>query len=478
MGTVWLAQHLALGHTVAIKLIEPRGDPTVAHARFMREAKLVAAIRHRNVVEITDFGTAPNGHPFMVMEYLEGRSLDDRLEEGPMGIGEAVSIGARLLSGLAAAHDAGILHHDLKPANVLLLSDPDGEYPKLIDFGISKSLQAGLESVFATQENLVTGTPRYMSPEQSRGLREMDARSDLFSVGIMLYEMLTCELPFDGESAGDILFKLQTERAPPVDRLRPDVPPPIARVVERALEKHPANRFADARSMRKALLEAADGVVSDAEGEASGYAPSIRPPPAVAAALRAALDEAVEPQDQGVLNLRSLHPPPMPGAAGDPTQVAPARARALSTLRRWRTWLEVRAAAALRGVQGGSGRRRAAAAGGLVLLVLLVAWGLWSVRGPEGDPATVEAAEEAPSAPAAEVPAPVEEETRAPVRAAQREQSTSGAATGDLEPPAEPQPAAEPGEEVETPSRPPARRRMRRRRPRGVSDQVLRDPGF
>ncbi|MFW6023673.1 MAG: serine/threonine-protein kinase, partial [Myxococcota bacterium] len=307
MGTVWLAQHLALGHTVAVKLIEPRGDPTIAHARFMREAKLVAAIRHRNVVEITDFGTAPDGHPFMVMEHLEGRSLDDRLEEGPMGIGEAVSIGARVLSGLAAAHDAGILHHDLKPANVLLLSEPEGEYPKLIDFGISKSLQAGLESVFATQENLVTGTPRYMSPEQSRGLREMDARSDLFSLGIMLYEMLTCELPFDGENPGDILFKLQTERAPPVDRLRPDVPPPIARVVERALAKRPDDRFSDARSMRRALLEAADGVVSDAEGEASRYAPSVRPPPAVATALRAALDEAVEPQDHGVLNLRSLH---------------------------------------------------------------------------------------------------------------------------------------------------------------------------
>src|SRR5690606_16234190 len=183
--------------------------------RFLEEAKLAAGLRHRHVVDILDFGVTPDGKPFMVMELLEGQSLADRYNDGPAVTDwELLEIVAMTLSGLAAVHDAGILHRDVKPENIFLVQDADGIFPKLLDFGISRGFGAVGR---VTRTGVVVGTPQYMSPEQARGKKDLDARSDLFSVGVVLYEGLAGEVPFDSENPGDVLIAVATEDPRPIE---------------------------------------------------------------------------------------------------------------------------------------------------------------------------------------------------------------------------------------------------------------------
>lgn len=304
MATVWEATHLALNRRVAVKLVHlPGVSPAQARERFLREARVAAAVRHRNVVDILDFGTDEDGRPFMVMELLVGRPLSGRLEEAPIvGVEEAVHIMAGVLSGLAAVHDAAIIHRDLKPENVFLVEDEEGVSPKLLDFGVSRALDSrgGLKSVLPTVENAIVGTPHYMSPEQARGLRTVDHRSDLWSAGVMLFELLTGTLPFDGDASGDVIIRIATSAPPRLSVLRAELAGPLERLVDRALSRVPGDRFPTARAMHSALLVAAAG----AGAGAVGVEPETGAPARAAGELPTDEDLDLEPREPGARGRR------------------------------------------------------------------------------------------------------------------------------------------------------------------------------
>ncbi len=297
MATVWRAIHTTLDRPVAVKFLEAVGTSSEElAARFLQEAKLAAGLRHRHVVDILDFGVTPDGKPFMVMELLEGKSLADRYNDGPpVTDWELLEIVAMTLSGLAAVHDAGILHRDVKPENIFLVEDADGIFPKLVDFGISRGFGAGGR---VTRTGVVVGTPQYMSPEQARGKKDLDARSDLFSVGIVLYEGFAGEVPFDSENPGDVLIAVATEEPRPLEELRPDLPRSVIDLVHRALCKKPEERFQTAREMREVVMD----VLQRAEPMTG------RPPSTVIRTSYAST--------QGTGKLRALSVPP---GAPDPT---------------------------------------------------------------------------------------------------------------------------------------------------------------
>ncbi len=255
MATIWEAEHLTLGSPVAVKFLYssgPKADEMVG--RFMREARVAASVRHRNVIEITDFGVADDKTPYMVMELLEGESLADRLERQRIVDPRfATQIMWLALRGLAAVHDAGIVHRDLKPENIFLVTDSDGTYPKLLDFGVSRE---AADDDKITREGILLGTPAYMSPEQARGLRDLDLRTDLYSVGVIFYELVAGQLPFESENPGDLIVMITRDRPLPLRTLREGLPDGLYDWVERAMAKDREERFHDAREMRWALAEA------------------------------------------------------------------------------------------------------------------------------------------------------------------------------------------------------------------------------
>jgi len=274
MATIWEAEHQTLGSPVAVKFLltrtGPEGDQLTQ--RFMREARSAASVRHRNVVEIIDFGVTDEGIPFIVMEMLEGESLADRLDrETTLDVPEAARIVSLTLRGLAAVHDAGIVHRDLKPENVFIATDADGTYPKLLDFGVSRQT-GSTGSKDLTQEGILVGTPEYMSPEQARGLKDIDLRTDIYSMGVILYEAITGRLPYEAENVGDLIVLINTEEPVPVTEHRPNLSSDVAAIIHRALSRDREARFQDARSMRWALIEAfRDEAFGDAPSGVTSY---------------------------------------------------------------------------------------------------------------------------------------------------------------------------------------------------------------
>ena len=263
-ATVWRAVHTELNRPLAVKFLNvPGREPEKVRELFLEEARLAASVRHRNVVDIIDFGTTDDGVPYMVMELLEGTILVDRLIDGPpLHVGEFIRIMADVLTGLSAVHDAGIVHRDLKPENVFLVRDSDGSiYPKLLDFGISRidhNMPTSTRSSAPTMDGLIVGTPHYMSPEQARGLRDVDYRTDIYAVGVLLYEGLAGQLPFDSENPGDLIVMVTTQVATPLGTLRPELGQAISDVIERAMARARDARWRSALEMRHALLEAAE----------------------------------------------------------------------------------------------------------------------------------------------------------------------------------------------------------------------------
>jgi serine/threonine-protein kinase len=245
MGRVYEAEHIEIGKRVAIKILHPvySRTPEVV-ARFRREARAASKIGHPNIVDVTDSGTTPDGSVFFVMEYLEGVELAAVIDrEGALEVGRALGIGTQICRALAAAHNAGIIHRDLKPENVfLIVREGTTDFAKVLDFGIAKSAELeGQRKERLTHPGMAMGTPEYMAPEQAAG-RPADARSDVYAVGAILYEMLTGRPPYEGENFMEILTKKATIEPVPAKQLRPDLPDVVEKVVMRAMSRDPADR--------------------------------------------------------------------------------------------------------------------------------------------------------------------------------------------------------------------------------------------
>ncbi len=257
MGVVYKATHLALDRPVALKVLNRSllADPTIV-ARFHREARAASRLNHPNSVGVIDFGQTDDGTLFMALEYLPGRNLARVIaDEFPLGTLRVVKIGSQILAALTEAHALGVLHCDIKPENVMLESRHDErDVVKVLDFGIAK-LRDAAGSPRLTREGMVCGTPGYSSPEQARG-EELDPRSDLYAVGVVLYELVAGKLPFDAPTPGALLAKMLVEQPVPLHVRRPDlhVPADLEAVIMRALAFDREARFPSADVFRRELL--------------------------------------------------------------------------------------------------------------------------------------------------------------------------------------------------------------------------------
>jgi serine/threonine-protein kinase len=260
MGAVYRGKHVMMDKRVAIKVLRPSlavDDDVVA--RFSREAKAASRISNPHAVSVTDFGEAENGVVFLVMEYLDGQTLKDIIKhDGAMTLERTSEIVRQVAGALDAAHEQGVIHRDLKSDNIMLSQTNGGDWAKVLDFGIAKIQQPeGARDVDITAANLVIGTPQYMSPEQCSQSGPIDARSDVYSLGIIVYEMLAGRVPFTGESPTVIMMKQVQDDPPSLAEARPDLPAGVAQIVSRTLAKQPDDRFQSAGELSKALLEAA-----------------------------------------------------------------------------------------------------------------------------------------------------------------------------------------------------------------------------
>ena len=270
MGTVYEALNTTIGKRVAMKFVDAEtAQSKESIARFQREAEAASAVESAHIVEIFDSGVADDGIPYIVMELLRGEDLGHRIKRcGRLEIGEAVHIVAQILRGLHRAHEAGIVHRDLKPDNIFLVDrDDDQSFAKILDFGISKvQRQGGVPVHTLTRQGTVLGTPFYMSPEQAQALPDIDGRTDLWSVGAILYECLTGRPPYTGTSYEQVIVNICMYDAEDVRAHNPAVSEAIARVIARALARDRNERFATAREVLEALKAATGGAISTRSG--------------------------------------------------------------------------------------------------------------------------------------------------------------------------------------------------------------------
>jgi serine/threonine-protein kinase len=256
MGVVYLAEHPVIGRRAALKAIHPQfsGNGEVV-TRFINEARSISQIGHDHIVDVTDFGRTDAGDFYLIMEYLAGETLSDRLAlEAPFAPVRALQIAAQIADAIAASHSRGVIHRDLKPENVILI-DRRGtrDFVKVLDFGLAKLAGDGAEAR-AAQNGMIMGTPYYMAPEQCQARGLIDERTDIYALGVILFEMLTGRVPFGGDSSREVLRKQVSMRAPTVRSYRPDLPEVLDVLLGRALAKKPSERFPSMSAFREALL--------------------------------------------------------------------------------------------------------------------------------------------------------------------------------------------------------------------------------
>jgi eukaryotic-like serine/threonine-protein kinase len=286
MGAVYEAENMRIHRKVAIKVLHAGVAQTgEAVSRFEREAQAAGRIGSEHIVEVLDLGNLPSGDRYMVMEFMDGDSLSGRIRSRTrLTPNEIYPIMHQLLEALAAAHGAGIIHRDLKPDNVYLLKTRGGkaDFVKLLDFGISKFNQLSGDSGFSmTRTGAVMGTPYYMAPEQAKGSRELDHRVDLYAAGVILYEAVTGEVPFNADTFNELLFKIVLEAAKPVEQVVPNIDPNFAAIVNKSMAREPSQRFQTAREFQQTLEQWAAGAGPQfaAALNASVKTPSGRPAP-------------------------------------------------------------------------------------------------------------------------------------------------------------------------------------------------------
>jgi serine/threonine-protein kinase len=257
MGVVLAATHLELGQSVAIKLLQSHyAEQSDAAARFIREARACVRIQSEHVVRVLDVGRFSSGSPYMVMEYLEGRDFSQVLiKDGPLSIPLAVEYILQTCDAVAAAHARGIIHRDLKPSNLFLVSLADGtQAVKVIDFGISKVRVGDSADGGAITQGTLLGSPVYMSPEQMMS-REIDARSDIWAIGVILYELLTGQPPFNAETIPQLCSQVLHAPAVGAKLLRAETPLMVEAIIHRCLEKEPRHRFANVGELAMHLAD-------------------------------------------------------------------------------------------------------------------------------------------------------------------------------------------------------------------------------
>src|SRR5215213_922039 len=331
MGTVYRGCHVLMDKTVAIKVLRPSlaADEKIV-ARFSREARAASRISHPNALSVTDFGEDDNGNVFLVMEYLSGKTLKQVIrDDGPLPLARVVDITRQIGDALNAAHSEGVVHRDLKSDNIMLVDTMTGDHAKVLDFSIAKinepegSVDTGL-----TAPNLVIGTPQYMSPEQCSQDVEIDSRSDIYSLGVILFEMLVGHVPFAGDSPTIVMMKHLQEPVPSILEERSDLPASVARVVARAMAKVRDNRYQNVAELVEDLTIAAGmtihrigpvGVTNTAET-------LIRRDDADEVTVVRARQEAYEPppvprRAPVTVPVSSVMPPPAPATGFNPLKV-------------------------------------------------------------------------------------------------------------------------------------------------------------
>jgi len=258
MGAVYEGENTRIKRRVAIKVLHASVSSLADNvARFEREAQAAGRIGSEHICEVLDLGVLADGSRYMVMEYLDGEMLSQRIKKnGRLSPAQSIPLMAQVLDALGAAHAAGIIHRDLKPDNIYILNTKAGrsDFIKVLDFGVSKFSQTSGEEFNVTRAGAVVGTPYYMSPEQARGMAQVDARSDIYALGVVLYQATTGQVPFRAETFNELLFKIALELPPPPQQFVPDLNPEFAAIIQRAMAREQAHRFQSCAEFKEALL--------------------------------------------------------------------------------------------------------------------------------------------------------------------------------------------------------------------------------
>ena len=300
MCDVYRARHIAMDKEIAIKILKPElaADPKIAQ-RFEQEARAASRVRHPHAIDVTDCGIGAHNVPYLVMQLVDGQTVRELIGEyGPLTIERVTNILRQASGALEAAHSVGVIHRDIKPDNIIIAQVDGEDWVEVVDFGVAKIQEDVNRRAALTGENFIIGTPRYMSPEQCEE-KPVDARSDIYSLGVVAYEMLTGDAPFDGNSSTRLLMAHVAEPPPPLRRKRPDISPEVEAVVMRALEKNPDLRQQSAAEFAREFEMAAG--IFDASRATTAFSRISVPLDEIEKALEPLRPTEAEPDDEETL---------------------------------------------------------------------------------------------------------------------------------------------------------------------------------